>query len=421
MEPAALALAALIWHGSIDIATGRAELGPWQMNQSRWDYVDDATVAIDERGGIAVAWADQGRKDVFFRRFSAEGKPLGEPLNVSRSPDVFSWLPRVAIDKDRVLVLWQEIIFSGGSHGGDVLFARSDDGGRTFSDPVNLSNSRAGDGKGRINKDVWHNGSLDLALGGGAIYAAWTEYEGALWLRRSMDGGKTFSDLVRIPDAKPARGPALAVSDKTVYLAWTVGDDDAADIRVAKSLDAGTSFDAPVIVERSKGYSDAPKLAVDARGTLHLVYAESGRIRYSRSADGGRRFERPRDISERGAGFPALSLDRRGNLFVLWERFAGHPQIPRGLALAVSGDAGKTFTPPVLVPESAGAGRNGSLQGMLMRKLAVNGDGAFAIVNSSLKEAQGSRVWLVRGRLQGTGLPSDGPFSSTVLPSGSVR
>src|SRR5918994_1293646 len=156
MDPAALALAALVWLGSTDIAVGRAERGPWQMNESRYDYVDDPTVAVDERGAIAVAWVDQVRKDVLFQRFSAEGRKLGQSVNVSRTPRVFSWLPRIAVDaKERVFVLWQEIIFSGGSHAGDILFAHSDDGGRNFSAPLNLSNSKAGDGKGRINKDVW--------------------------------------------------------------------------------------------------------------------------------------------------------------------------------------------------------------------------------------------------------------------------
>lgn len=393
MEPVTLALAALIWHGSTEIAAGRAERGPWQMNESRYDYVDDPTVAIDARGRPLVAWVDQATKDIYF------GKQ-GEAVNVSRSPRTFSWLPRLALDaKGTIFILWQEIIFSGGSHGGDILFARSADGGASFSAPLNLSDSRAGDGKGRISKEIWHNGSLDLAASGDTLYAAWTEYEGALWLRRSTDGGKSFSQSIRIQEAKPARAPSLAVHGNTVYLAWTVGDDEAADIRVAKSSDGGANFAAPVVVERSPGYSDAPKLAVDARGTLHLVYAENKRVLYSRSADGAASFERPRDISGRGAGFPALGADAKGNLYILWERFAEHPLLARGLAFAVSGDGGATFTAPVLVPDSADRGWNGSSQGLLMRKLAVNPDGGFAIVNSSFKEKERSRVWLMRGRL----------------------
>ena len=387
------------WDGNTEVAAGRAQFGPWQMNESRWDYVDDPTVAFDDRGGIAVAWVDQGRKDVFFQKLDANGKRLADPVNVSRSPKVFSWLPRIALDSSgRIFVLWQEIIFSGGSHGGDILFARSEDGGRTFSKPENLSNSVAGDGKGRITRDLWHNGSLDLVVSGNSLYTAWTEYEGALWFRRSTNSGESFSHKLQIQDAQPTRAPSLAVHGNTVYLAWTVGDDPAADIRVAKSSDGGASFAAPVIVERSKGYSDAPKLAVDARGVLHLVYSENRRILYSRSSDGAASFERPRDISGGNAGFPSLGVDARGNLCVLWERFVGDAPRPRGLGIAVSRDAGRSFETDQ-VPDRASAGWNGSLQGMLARKLAVHRDGAIAIVNSTIQERESSHVRLMRGRL----------------------
>lgn len=405
----------LSWHGTTEVAAGRAERGPWRMNESRFDYVDDPSVALDDRGEAAVVWVDQARKDVFFQRFSATGAKRGEPVNVSRSPAVFSWLPRIALSPrgaGKVFVLWQEIIFSGGSHGGDILFARSEDGGKTFSRPLNLSNSVAGDGKGRISRDIWHNGSLDLAVGADdAIYAAWTEYEGALWFSRSGDDGKRFSPPMRVGGGsdKPARAPSLARgADSAVYLAWTVGEDNAADIRVAASADGGSSFGEPRIVAPSPGYSDAPKLAVDRRGTLHLVYAESSggpfapsRIRYTRSSDGARTFEPPREISTPGAGFPALSVDANRNVYVLWELFRDPRGYPRGLALAVSRDSGRSFTAPAIVPGSIDPddGVNGSSQGLLMRKLAVNGRGAVSIVNSSFKLDQRSRVWLIRGAL----------------------
>ena len=406
--------AELAWYRGTDIATGRGERGAWRQNESRYDYVDDATVAMNDLGQISVAWVDQARKDVLFQRFSADGaKQLTRPVNVSRSAATFSWLPRIAIaphEPQKIFILWQEIIFSGGSHGGDILFARSEDRGSTFSQPLNLSRSVGGDGKGRINREIWHNGSLDIAAGNdGAIYAAWTEYEGPLWLARSTDGGRTFAGLLKVSGdaAKPARGPSLALArDGTVYLAWTLGEDAAADIHVAKSADGGVTFSEPRIVARSKGYSDAPKLAVDPGGTLHVVYAESEggpferhHIRYARSTDGAQTFEPPREISKPGAGFPALSLDAQGNPYVIWELFPDHRKRPRGLGMALSRDAGRSFTTPGVVPGSADAagGSNGSHQGLLMQKLAVNRHGAVAIVNSSLKDNERSRVWLIRG------------------------
>ncbi|MBI4611060.1 MAG: exo-alpha-sialidase [Candidatus Rokubacteria bacterium] len=413
------------WGEKIEVASGGGYRGPWRMNESEYDYVDDPTVAINERGFVAVAWADQSRKDIFVQMYAPDGhKRLEEPVNVSRSPRIFSWLPRMLItstDTIEVYILWQEIVFSGGSHGGEIFFARSTDGGKTISDPLNLSNDIAGSGKGRLTRRYWHNGSLDLAMGPeGNLYAAWTEYEGTLWFSRSTDRGRRFSRPVRIAgggDATPARGPSLAVDARgDVYLAWTVGEDRAANIRVAKSTDGGRSFGAPRIVLESGGHADAPKIATDRKGAVHLAYAESPagpfdryRIHYTRSRDGGRAFEAPKEISSphtekfESVHFPALSVDGRDNLYVSWELFPGRRNYPEGLGFTYSRDGGRTFAPPTVIPGSVdpALGFNGSQQGLLMRKLAVNGAGAIAIVNSTFKSNERSRVWLFRGQAAG--------------------
>ncbi|HYG36790.1 MAG TPA: sialidase family protein [Clostridia bacterium] len=413
----------IAWHSRIDIASGRGERGPWQQNESRYDYVDDPTVAIRDDGSVLVAWVDEARKDVFIQRLSANGtKQSDQPVNISRSPATFSWLPRVVLmpqTPEYVYMLWQEIIFSGGSHGGEIFFARSQDGGISFSQPINLSNSVGGDGKGRINKSTWHNGSLDLiASADGTLYAAWTEYDGQLWFSRSTDYGETFSApqlVARDKDSPPARAPALALApDGTLYLAWTVGENNAADIHISVSSDHGITFSRPRPVAQTKGYSDAPKLATDRSGVLHLVFAESSggpferyQIHYTRSTDRARTFEPSRVISKpaprstRSQGFPDLSLDGRGTLYVIWELFPNLREHPRGLGMAISLDAGRNFTPPIVIPGSSDpmGGWNGSFQGLLMQKLAVNNAGMLAIVNSSLKENERSRVWLMRGQL----------------------
>ncbi|MCH9012823.1 MAG: exo-alpha-sialidase [Proteobacteria bacterium] len=410
------------WDERIEVASGGGYRGPWRMNESEYDYVDDPTVAVDERGLVGIAWADQSGQDIFFQVYGPDGKKrLEAPVNVSKSPRIFSWLPRMVIasgDAIKVSILWQEIVFSGGTHGGEIFFARSSDGGKSFGDPLNLSNSIAGDGKGRLTPRYWHNGSLDLAQGPqGDLYAAWTEYEGNLWFSRSTDGGDNFSDPLRVAgsqDAGPARGPSLAVDAQgTVYLAWTVGADKAADIRFAKSVDRGRSFGAPRIVFESGGHSDAPKIAVDGKGTVHLVYAESPagpferyHIRYARWNVGAGGFEEPKEISSpqterfESVAFPALSLDGADNIYVIWELFPSRKGYPRGLGLTYSSDGGRTFAPPSVVPGSLdpALGVNGSQQGFLMRKLAVNGAGVLAVVNSTFKRNRASRIWLFRGQ-----------------------
>lgn len=422
------------WSEPIEIAAGGGTRGPWQQNDSRFQYVDDPVVAIDLDGNVAVAWVDQSRRDVFFHRVAADGKKRLGPVNVSRTPAVFSWLPRLAIDgrnPDRIHVLWQEIVFSGGSHGGDIFVARSRDGGATFGPPVNLSRSVGGDGKGRMSATVWHNGSHDLALGAdGTLYAVWTEYDGALWFTRSDDGGVTYARPRQIGGARarPARAPALAVSGTgRVFVAWTIGENAGADVHVATSADRGRTFTAPVVAARTPGYSDAPKVAVDGKGTVHLVHAESvggpftpAAIHYTRSDDDGRTFAPSQELSAppgqgvAGAGYPALAIDGTDAVHVCWEVDRPEPPSPRGLGYTMSRDRGRTFQPPVIIPGSVDPGGvNGSLQGRLMKKLAVSRAGHVAIVNSSFREGEASRVWLIRGR---PSAPNGLPRAATEAP-----
>jgi hypothetical protein len=406
------------WSRPVELATGGGERGPWQQNNSRYDFVDDPSVALMANGDAGVVWVDQARKDVFWQVVAPDGsKRLETPVNISRTPGEFSWLPRIALsphDPSHVYVLWQEIIFSGGPHGGEIFFARSVDGGRTFEAPQNLTRSFAGEGKGRFNAERWHNGSLDITVSpNGVIYTAWTDYEGTLTLRRSHDGGKTFEPKVIVAQGGdvPTRAPSLAVGNNTLYVAWTVGETDHAAIHVARSTD-GKTFSQPTIVEpAAPGYSDAPKLALDAHGMLHLAFArtrggpfEPAEIRYTRSRD-GKTFEPTRLISQPFASdiagsFPSLAVE--GNrVFITWDYSPQADQPPHGIGLAYSTDDGARFTRPALISGTQDAGPNGGFEGRLMRKLAVRDD-TIVVVNSAKRQGESSRVWMIRGRLPST-------------------
>ena len=73
----------IAWCPTVEVARGGGQRGPWRQNDSRYDYVDDPTVAVHTRGESAVAWVDQRLKDVFFQIYSRNGKPrLIQPVNV---------------------------------------------------------------------------------------------------------------------------------------------------------------------------------------------------------------------------------------------------------------------------------------------------------------------------------------------------
>lgn len=379
------------WTAPLQLATGEAHRGEWQANASDFRYLDDATVHLNGEDAT-VAWVDQSRKDVFLQRIAPSGTAAA--VNVSHSPATFSWLPRVIAAGDDIFVVWQEIIFSGGTHGGEILFARSSDKGKTLTAPVNLSNSKEGDGKGRLTAKEWHNGSLAFARSDGALYVAWTTYEGALFLRASRDGGATFEPALRLGEGF-ARAPALAARKGVVFLAWALGESESGDIQLARSTDAGHTFSAPRTVHKTAAFSDAPSIALDDAGTLHMVHGERPAIHYTRIRDNV--IEPPRTLDDNGF-FPQVAVSGT-KVFVLWEEYPSGGAYSEGLAFRISRDGGGTFASTGAVPSITGPslGFNGSQQG-LSRRLAIAGD-EIAIANSTFLAGKKSRIWLLRGKL----------------------
>src|SRR5262249_18530500 len=106
-----------------------------------------------------------------------------------------------------------------------------------------------------------------------------------VFLARSTDSGRSFS-TVKVFDAPDGnqdrglnKGPLLAVdpvNPQRVYVGWRQGvfSTDATEklkTNVAASADGGRSFGPPVDISDDRG-GDFPALAVDKAGTVHAVY-----------------------------------------------------------------------------------------------------------------------------------------------------
>ncbi len=400
---------ALEWADPVKAASGRAYRGPWRMNDSEFLYVDDPAVALSG-DHTYLAWVDNADQNVFFQRFDSEATAQSDkPVNVSGSGEIFSWLPRVAVEGQNVIVAWQEILFTGGSHGGEILLARSSDGGRTFGDPVNLSNTTAGAGKGRLTRQRWDNGSLDVVITDGRVHVAWTEYEGALRVASSSDDGRSFSEPLHVTgdDDSPARAPSLAVGpDGRIWLAWTVGDSAQADIRLAFSDDPPAGFSEPRRIRPSRRHADSPALGVSANGRVHLVWTESERapfrdshIVHASDVDGDGAFETWAVISgDTMAAYPQLAVSR-DRVMVSWERAEPNERRPFGIGYALSNDGGQHFSEPARVSATMREdyGKNGGNQGLLMRKLDLAEDGRVALGHATFLTGESSAVWLLHG------------------------
>lgn len=195
------------------------------------------------------------------------------------------------------------------------------------------------------------------------------ELQTTIKMVRSEDGGKTWTNPVSVSPTvrrasgdSPAPGGAIATGlkrivqgsephvsvDGTLYIAWLDSTDDdsqegLAEIYVARSRDGGNTFDTPVRVAvfSEPGFrprnaffrywaSAFPHLATGPQGEVYVIFGgrtptkpkDDGDVFFTRSFDGGRTWARPvalgGDLTTSLQFFPAFAADSAGNLHVMW-------------------------------------------------------------------------------------------------------
>jgi hypothetical protein len=244
-----------------------------------------------------------------------------------------------------------------------LRFARSGDGGSSWSDPVTVNE---GEQFGS------HNFHSLLAGPDSVIYTAWLHNvagTSGVWLRISQDAGRTWSPAAAIhsePTCPCCRTALARAPDGTLYASWRkIFAGDVRDIVVMASRDGGNTWEAPV-KPRDDGWvfpgcpHAGASLKVDAAGTVHIGWW-TGRqgaagVWYGRSTDGGRTWTAtPIDTASRSA--PAhvqLALSEQGAVVVAWDD--GQSSRPR-IFLRASFDKGQVFGPQLAFSDSAVAGQ----------------------------------------------------------------
>ena len=301
------------------------------------DFGSDPGVAFDTRGNVYYSFivvffnrtfaAIQGTEMAVAKSFDG-GKswPQVTFFNFNSGSGKFNDKPLIAVDtnpnspfRDSVYVAWDNASLNAGksSANDDLLFARSTDGGLTFSSPVALNNPTGGP-RQVIGADPFVGPN-------GEVYVAWHDVQqNLLRVNSSFNGGATFGQqlviaptVVAFDDAIPAMASRHALlypacdTDRsssanhgTLYCSWM--DETASngtDIFVSHSTDRGASWSAPVRVNDDPTGVQKDQfnqwLSVDpASGSINLSWNDARNdpadiktdIFFSRSTDGGLSF-----------------------------------------------------------------------------------------------------------------------------------
>jgi len=255
-----------------------------------------------ERGLIASS-------DAFFARSSDGGTTFSPKISLTNRTMVND--PLIAADEDSVYLLWTatgryEKITDAYD---DIFFRASQDNGATLGHIINLSDN------------VGNSQHPQIAVSGNNVYVVWEDYttaKGQILLRTSNDRGNTFGSLINLSrDTESSQAPQIAVYNNHVYVVWhDIEPEDRIVFRA--SNDNGATFSKPINLRTvHTGASCCPKIATSSND-VYVIWADN-------------------ELGELYSGYYNLHFRASHNRGITFDHIINLSEIARDYKIAASG------------------------------------------------------------------------------------
>ena len=282
-------------------------------------------VVSDSSGNILLAYAffkdSNWNAQVNIARSQDEGKTFTSPKSLINDEASQRFPSLVLTPNNRIFIAWidKRIVSNAKKSGqqrlgGSIAYAFSDDGGSSFSAEKIANESSceccrigaSADPKGgvgivyraifaggirdhatqiltpastgkirRVSHDEWrtdacpHHGPTIAISSSGKIHVAWFTQGSArsgVFYANSANEGETYSKPQRIgAEGENVSRPYLLALGRSIWLVWKQFDGKQTSIYLKKSQDDGKTWDLPVIISQTMGYSDHPLLVSNGK------------------------------------------------------------------------------------------------------------------------------------------------------------
>src|SRR5215208_4418947 len=194
---------------------------------------------------------------IWYRRSTDGGANFSGAVNLRTTTTGSMFEPSLTASGNNVYVVWDDD--GTASQGSDVLYRRSTDGGANFGSTVNLTENTAADAE-----------ETAMAASGNNVYVLWSnDFDPGTFdilYKKSTNGGTSFGDTINLSNTAGSSGsPAIAASGNNVYVVWHDNTTQVAgaqfDILYRKSTNGGTSFGSTVNLSNTAQASTIPAIA----------------------------------------------------------------------------------------------------------------------------------------------------------------
>ncbi len=332
-----------------------------QNLSSQFERTFHLAILVEPEGGVNAVFSnvvDYFPQKLYMRRSSDGGDSWGDLLEVTKNPENMPAWPELALSDagDFYCLHSREL-------NGRLYFHRSSDGGQTWTTPVEVADYYIPVATNNTDAEmvVDSQGNINVVVDMNEVEAS----AGNIFFTRSLDGGVSWSEQLRLSDMNSAIKPAIAVdSQDNIYVAYLLAKTDNARptwyVHLRRSSNGGAQWTTGInINEGYGGYGNGfPAIAVNpVNDHIYAVWDSreyrlwgTNQVYFSRSTDRGATWSAPLNISANPNinHYAEMAVDAAGNINVIWPHSGG-------LWFRRSTNGGDTWSQTVQVSET---GRN---------------------------------------------------------------